>query len=51
MLSEWMTECPKDLATNWYALACPKGSRVLIVAAKVYNITDNYFNIYPTSFA
>ncbi|XP_077296541.1 snurportin-1 [Arctopsyche grandis] len=41
MLSEWLTEAPKDLNENWLMLVCPKGIRVLLLASrgrtKLYN--------------
>lgn len=42
MLSEWLKEVPDDLE-NWYIKPCPKGTRVLVIAA---NGVTRAFNKY-----
>lgn len=47
MLSEWLRELPNDI-DRWYIKPCPKGIRVLVVAAnqstKVYNKYGGYMH-------
>lgn len=35
MLSEWLTEVPDDLESNWLIKLSPEGQRRLVVACKV----------------
>ncbi|XP_061166718.1 uncharacterized protein LOC133175617 [Saccostrea echinata] len=50
MFSEWLTEIPSNLETEWYAVICPTGKRHLVLACEGETISQLKNGILVKSF-